>query len=123
MKKLVALISIMAAMTIGPAWADWGVAGNWNVTTKTPQRTRKATVMINQQGGIYTGKIRMDKGSVSALKDVKVRGSEISFVRDMDTANGSVMLTYAGKVKGDKIAGTVQSRFGENPFRGTRQKD
>jgi hypothetical protein len=121
MKKLVALVSVMLAFSIGSAFAGSGVAGSWKLTMTTPQGTREATLMIKQDGDKFMGTMQGAQGPASDLKDVMVKGDEISFVREINTPNGSITLNYSGKVDGDKISGTTKSQFGENPFSGTRQ--
>jgi hypothetical protein len=121
MKKLVALVSVMLAFSIGSAFAASGIAGSWKVTMTSPRGTREVTLMIKEDKGAYTGTMQGAQGPVGDLKNVMVKGDDFSFVREINTPNGDITLNYSGKVDGDKISGTTKSQFGENPFTGTRQ--
>lgn len=96
------LVIAFLTLALGCFAAD--VAGKWNLSATTSNGAEvKYTLIIESQGGSYSGVISADEGEV-VLRDVKVKGGQLSFKVETDDANYEVSAT----VDGDTIKGAYK---------------
>ena len=96
-----------------------GVAGTYDVVTKTPMGDQKSKFTVVTDGGAFTGTNAGALGSMN-LDNGKVDGNTLTWTMNM-TVPMPMTLTGEATVDGDAITGTVDAgAFGKMPMTGTR---
>ena len=107
--KMMILAAFSAAL-LGPARAA-DVAGKWHAEFDTQIGLQKYTYEFKVTGDQVTGRAAFEreqgKGEVE-LKDVKVRGADISFTEPLKFEDQELSITYKGTVAGDEMKLTRQ---------------
>lgn len=99
-----------------------GLAGTWQVQIKSPLGDQPATLIIEQDGGAYSGSMNSSMGSVN-LSDIKVNGEEFNAAVSLKIQGMSIDAKIKGRAAGDEISGTISVSMPMAPsatFTGTR---
>jgi hypothetical protein len=110
-----------------PATAGTGpsgtlASGTWTLQIKSGEgRTELATLILEQEGNRITGSIQGDSTPVQ-ITEVSIDATgNIRFVAAVTFGEQTSQATFAGKVAGNQISGTVQTTDGKTAtFNGTR---
>jgi len=112
MKKFV-LVAAVLALVVVPAFAqdatkakNVDVTGTWDSTAESPQGAISSVATYKQEGEKLTGTHVGQMGEVQLKGTVK--GNEIAYTITVDAQGQQFTLTYAGKIEGDTITGTVE---------------
>lgn len=81
-----------------------GAAGNWDMTIESPQGKRTLQLIIKDEGGKYSAKVKTPQGE-SPLKSVSVSGSDITLVMVREVQGQEMVMTYKGKIASGKMSG------------------
>lgn len=81
------------------------VAGEWDAVYNTPGGARSFKLVFSVEGEKITGTAKRSNGDVPLTGTVK--GEDISFNYTINYNGNAVTLTFAGKVTGDTMSGTV----------------
>lgn len=113
-------LAILALFAASASAAE--LAGVWNVLTESNAGPRKSvlTVDANEEG--LSGHIKGERGQ-APIETIDVDGDSFTFVIQMDTAIGTIDLTYKGTLSGDSIKGVIETPMGSRVFTGTRHTD
>jgi hypothetical protein len=95
-----------AAGASATAVAPASVAGVWALTVETSAGVGTPTVTIEQNGAALTGTYTGRFGDQPLTGTVS--GAAIRFIVTISSPMGSAEVTYAGKVDGDRMEGTMQ---------------
>lgn len=95
-----------AADASATAAAPPSVAGVWALTVETSAGVGTPTVTIEQDGAALTGTYTGRFGDQPLTGTVS--GAAIRFIVTISGPMGSAEVTYAGKVDGDRMEGTMQ---------------
>ena len=122
MRRLAAVIVALLMVSAGPALAAAGLVGTWKIVEKAKTGDIDAQLVVTSSGGVLSGTYSA-AGQSGAIRDLKVEGNEIHFVRHVSTPNGGEAdMIYGATIDGDRIDGVVDAGgFGMVPFSGTRQ--
>jgi hypothetical protein len=96
------------------------IDGKWKVSWTTPRGQQEVTLDLAVAGGVLTGTFTGAQGNSQNIDGGSLDGDQASWKVNRQGPQGPITLTFAGKVDGDKIAGTVTTPFGTNPFSGAR---
>jgi alkanesulfonate monooxygenase SsuD/methylene tetrahydromethanopterin reductase-like flavin-dependent oxidoreductase (luciferase family) len=94
-----------------------GPMQTWNLVNKTPFGEQSVTLRFRKTGDGFEGTLTNALGS-NSLKSVTLDGVTLRFSGPIVTPMGPMPLTFTGVIDGNTIAGTVQTMFGTNEFRG-----
>jgi hypothetical protein len=136
-KSSIAALLAASCLTFGsPASAQSSpVIGSWETVADTPIGKLSSRVTFAKSGDAYTVNIKdapiappegAPPGAAagpppeSKISDVVVSGNDFSFKRSLTTDQGPMVLTYAGKVDGNKLTAQATSDFGDVPITGSR---
>jgi hypothetical protein len=136
-KSSIAALLAASCLTFGsPASAQSSpVIGSWETVADTPIGKLSSRVTFAKSGDAYTVNIKdapiappegAPAGAAAApppeskISDVVVSGNDFSFKRSLTTDQGPMVLTYAGKVDGNKLTAQATSDFGDVPITGSR---
>ena len=111
MRKIATILSCV--FVLGAAFAiaaDVDVSGTWKMTTKSQRGERTFDAVLTQAGEKLTVKTKDREGN-DVTSEGTVKGAEISWETKRQTPMGEMLITYKGKIDGDKMSGT--SQFGE----------
>jgi hypothetical protein len=111
MRKIAVALSCL--FVIGAALAlaaDINVSGTWKMTTKSQRGERTFDAVMTQAGEKLTVKSKDREGN-DVTSEGTVKGAEITWETKRQTPMGEMVITYKGKIDGDKMSGTTQ--FGE----------
>jgi len=97
-----------------------GVAGNWKLTMETPFGVQTPLLQIKQESHSCSGTLTGNTGS-TALEQLKVEGSSVSFTAKVATPMGSFPVSFSASVEGDKMTGVYETLAGKTDFTGVRQ--
>ncbi len=89
----------------GQISAQTSIAGEWDASMNTPGGPRPFKLVFKVEGEKLTGTAKRSNGDVPIAGSVK--GDDISFNYTVEYNGNSVTLSFAGKVKGDSMGGTV----------------
>jgi hypothetical protein len=131
MKRVrVSAIVIVAALTLaGSAFAQdkpkdppkIDVSGAWDVSVETPQGARAMTTTFKQDSEKLTGSLAGEVGEFPLQGAIK--GADIAFAVVIDMQGQQLTLSYAGKVDGETMSGTVElGTFGSSTWTAKKKK-
>ncbi len=113
MKKLLCMLVLAIGLLFvgaGQMSAQTSVAGEWDASMNTPGGPRPFKLIFKVEGEKISGTAKRANGDVPVAGTIK--GDEISFNYTIDYNGNAVTVSFAGKVKGDAMGGTVY--FNEN---------
>ena len=107
MKQVLFPLFILIAMFVfaGGAFAQKIVAGEWDAEFNTPGGPQPLKLIIKVDGEKISGTAKRSRGDVALTGTIK--GDDIVFSYTVEYNGNAVTLTFAGKVKGDSMGGTV----------------
>ena len=101
---------VLALVFAAGASAQKSVAGEWDAVFNTPGGPQSLKLVFKVDGEKLTGTAKRSRGEVQLTGTIK--GEDITFSYTIDYNGNAVTLTFAGKVKGDAMSGTVS--FNDN---------
>ena len=105
------------ALAASAAFAATSVAGNWAMTVDTPAGSGNPSFVLKQDGDKVSGTYKGAFGSAPVTGSVKGDVLTMSY-----TSSAGPVITYTGKVTGNKIEGTADmGQIGKGTFSGTKQ--
>jgi hypothetical protein len=126
----VSAIGIIAALALaGSAFAQEkpkdqpkiDVSGVWDVSIETPQGTRTMTSTFKQDGEKLTGTQAGEMGEYPLQGTIK--GTDLAFAIVIDMQGQQLTISYAGKVDGEAMSGTVEfGSFGSSTWTAKKKK-
>jgi len=120
----VIIVVLMIAFFFASALAT-GVTGDWRGQIVLPSGVKHdlkfhLQVAGNKITGTVTG--GPPTGEEQTIANGRIVGEQVSFEIDTTAPDRTeIKLTYAGKITGDQIQGSVASPFGNLPFTMTRK--
>jgi hypothetical protein len=124
-----AIVIIAALALVGPAFAQEkpkdppkiDVSGTWDMSVETPQGTMTLTSTFKQDGEKLTGTQSSQMGEMPLEGTMK--GADIAFAIVIDMQGQQMTITYAGKVDGEAMTGTIEfGSFGSSTWTAKKQK-
>jgi len=115
MKKLAyffSLFLILCASHVSNAQMKSDPSGLWGGTILTNAGSGGLEITLARDGAAWKASMKYwleDKDAAPTVRDLKISGSEISFVADVDR----IMMKFAGRFAGDALKGTVEVFQGE----------
>jgi hypothetical protein len=83
------------------------VEGTWRWAITPGQKPTE--LVLRQQYQNVEGLVRLDNGKMGKLRDVKLRGDQISFsIHELTGSSNTVRRDYTGHVSGNTMQGTVK---------------
>ena len=82
------------------------VSGTWDLSVETPQGTMALTSTFKQDGEKLTGIQSSQMGEMPLEGTIK--GADIAFAIVIDMQGQQMTITYAGKVDGETMSGTIE---------------
>jgi hypothetical protein len=97
------------------------VTGTWDMAVETPQGTMTLSSTFKQEGEKLTGTQSSQMGE-TALEGT-VKGADIAFVIVFDMQGQQMTITYAGKIDGESMSGTIEfGSFGSSTWTAKKKK-
>ena len=97
------------------------VSGTWDFAIETPQGTMAPATTFKQDGEKLTGTQTSPMGEVALEGTVK--GVDIAFAFSIDMQGQQMTISFAGKIDGDSMSGTVEfGSFGSSTWSAKRRK-
>ncbi|HKT79978.1 MAG TPA: hypothetical protein VJP86_07130 [Vicinamibacterales bacterium] len=94
-----------AAPAAAPTPAAPEVAGDWNVTTISPQGETTNLMVVSREGDALKAVAKSDLGELP-YDSFAVTGSSVKFVLTIDFQGSPMIITYTGTSDGKKMDGT-----------------
>jgi hypothetical protein len=117
------------AITISAVRADGKIdpAGVWQLKMAIPGRpAMESTLRLEHSGGKIVG-VTEFRGRSAPIKDVELKGDELSFHANFSQQGREFKFVYKGKLTSDTFKGKLDADFGGRkfvlPFDGKRQKE
>ena len=111
MRKIASILSCLLLATAAIALAaDVDVSGTWKMSTKSQRGERTFDAVLTQAGEKLTVMTKDRQGN-DVTSEGTVKGAEITWQTKRQTPMGEMVITYKGKIDGNKMSGTTQ--FGE----------
>jgi hypothetical protein len=86
--------------------------GAWNLKANRPGRPAQESVLrIEKNGDKLTGAITDSQGRTGAIKDVELKGNDISFRVEFEREGQKFNFAYKGKLTGDAMKGSVAGKI------------
>ena len=106
----------------GDATAKVDAAGDWTMTTETPQGAQEGKLSIVKDGTGYSGTISGGQFPQPVkLENIKLEGSALSFTFSFDAGGTMVQVEVAVTIDGDTFKGTASvADYGSFPTEGKR---
>jgi len=111
----------VAKIPAGDPNAVVNAAGTWTYTVESPQGGN-GTIVIRKDGNAYAGTMTNARfNRENQLKDIVVKGNEISFGYDVNFNGNASTVTVKGTITGDALAGVMNvGQFGSFPINAKR---
>jgi hypothetical protein len=105
--------------------ADADPVGTWKLEYDIGQK-REATLVIKKDGDKLSGTMTFQDKQEAKLKDVTLKGNELTFSAERELKDMKLTINYKLKVDGDKIQGKGEVDLGTDKkdfdIGGTREK-
>lgn len=89
------------------------LVGRWEGKIQSPQGERETSLVIKNEGGVYTGVMPgMRQGMEIQLKDFKIDGDKITAKGDIETPQGALTINYTFTLAGETMKGEGALDFG-----------
>lgn len=108
----VALIFAGSLTVVAADKPDASGTWKWTVQGRNGAEPREVTLNLKQDGEKLSGALQ-GQNRETPITDGKVQGSEVSFKVTRETQRGTTVSTYAGKIDGDNLKGTITVKNGE----------
>ncbi len=97
--------------------------GTWAYTIESPQGANGGTIKINKEGEAYAGTIINSRmSSETALKNVQVKGNELSFSYETSFGSNTSEVTVKGVITNGEFAGSMSvGQFGAFPMKAKKE--
>ncbi len=119
----IATFVLAGVIAAGPAAAQSGVSGDWDVTIQSAQGTNNVRVTFKQDGEKVSGVFRSPMGEL-AFDNGTLTGDELKFAFSLPLQGQPLEITMTGKVDGASIAGKAQfGAFGEGDWTAKRAEE
>jgi hypothetical protein len=121
--QVAACLFVASSLSVQAQDAKADVSGTWS-WTQQPRggggggEPRKSTLILKADGEKLTGKLTTPgrqggEPTTTEITEGKVKDGEISFKISRQRQDTTFVMTYAGKVSGDSITGTVSFERGD----------
>ena len=119
--RVINLISVVVLLSLASvAKADDAVVGTWNLKYRVGNRDIDAKLSISKNDdGSFDGQWTSKPGS-SEISDLKFESGKLTFVRKLRLNERDIRVTFAGKIQGNRVTGTLSSQLGNFAVSGTR---
>lgn len=120
MKRVFGLLAA-AILCLSPvaAFAQGGVAGEWELSMSTPQGNTTVGLKLALAGDKLSGELTSPMGAVPVSGSAT--GNDVKATAEVAVQGMNLTFEIGGKVNGDAMDGTVKvGDFGEFPFTGKR---
>ncbi len=102
--------------------------GAWALKVQRPGRpVQESTLKLEKNGDQFVGAITDGQGRTGSIKDLQLKGSDISFRVETEREGQKFTFVYKGKLTGDTIKGTVAAKIAGRDmnldFDGKRMKE
>lgn len=105
----------------GGAGAATSAAGQWTLTTNSPQGAMESTLALQQEGASVTGTMTSDMLGTAPVREGQLNGRRLSWSVTVSFGGTSFTLQYSGEIDGNRMQGTVTAGdFGSFSFTGER---
>lgn len=106
----------------GDASTKVDAAGDWTMTTETPQGNQEGKLSFVKDGIAYSGTISGDQFAQPVkLENIKLDGSSLTFTFSFDAGGAMVQVEVAVTIEGDTFKGTASvADYGSFPTGGKR---
>jgi hypothetical protein len=120
----VLVLGLCSALGAGDEKAD--PVGTWKCEYDIGGQKREATLVIQKDGDKLAGTMTFQDKQEAKLKDVMLKGTELTFSAERELKEMKITIEYKLKVDGDKLQGKAAAEFGgekrEFDIAGTREK-
>ena len=113
------ILSILLSGGVASAEKAAELAGTWILTIDTPRGVQHPTLVIDQNGELYSGVYNSRRGPID-IEAISRDGDHFTFPLVITIPIGDIEVNYSGAVSGDDMTGSVHSPRGEVPFTGKR---
>ncbi len=98
------------------------IKGSWSYSTDSPQGTVTGKITLNEDGGVYSGKISNSLNNIdSNIKNVVLSGAELSFSFGFESPDGLLTIDVKVNIDGSTFSGTMAAGdAGTFPVKGTK---
>lgn len=111
--------ALVLGMAAGPASAQNGPNGDWELNLETPQGANTVTLSLKVDGDKATGSLTSPMGAMPMAGTAS--DGTMALTGNLEIQGMSLQLGLNGKIAGDVFNGTVKmGDFGEFPFTGKR---
>lgn len=109
MKQASVILGLFLCFLAGSILSAQGVdvTGKWNMTSTSPWGERTREIECIQKGEDLTVMMTGREGEKLEGKGT-VKGSNIEWALTRETSRGTFTSTYAGKIEGDAMKGTIK---------------
>jgi hypothetical protein len=120
----VLVLGLCGVLGAGDEKAD--PVGTWKCEYDIGGQKREATLVIQKDGDKLAGTMTFQDKQEAKLKDVMLKGTELTFSAERELKEMKITIEYKLKVDGDKLQGKAAAEFGgekrEFDIAGTREK-
>jgi imidazolonepropionase-like amidohydrolase len=102
----------------GAAGPEISAAGNWSITSESPQGPIQLTFSIKQEDATISGEVASPFGTFPLSGSLS--GAELSFAFTAKVQNQDLPVTGKGSIDGNSIRGTITAMGQDASFSGTR---
>ena len=124
MKAILSAVLVLGLCSYAAA-ADADPVGTWKLEYDIGQK-REATLVIKKDGDKLAGTMTFQDKQEAKLKDVTLKGNELTFSAERELKDMRLTINYKLKVDGDKIQGKGEVDLGTEKkdfdIGGTREK-
>ena len=116
-RTFICLSLVLLIQSLATAQTQDRLEGRWAGTVEGLQGKQPAVATFKKDGDKYTGTITgLRPGVDASLKDLKIEGDKVSAKTEIETPQGSVVITYNFVVQGETMKGKGEAEFNGQTF-------
>ena len=116
-RALICVSIVLLIRAVSAAQSPDRLEGRWVGTVEGLQGKQAAVATFKKEGDKYNGTITgLRPGMDASLKDIKLDGDKVTAKTEIETPQGSVVVTYDFVVEGDTLKGKGEAEFGGQTY-------
>jgi hypothetical protein len=105
MKRVAAVVCVLALVGLVRAEDKTNPTGTWKYTVEVNGQSREVTIKLKLDKDKLTGTVSGRNNTENKIEDGKYKDGEVSFTVTREINGNKVTTKYTGKVKGDTFKG------------------
>ena len=115
-------LGLVLLLHISAVAQEQNPVGVWSMQADAQGQVSPFTLTITKEGNVLKGKIASELYGGQDLADLKYENGALTYTRKLEFDGQSAVMTFKGKIEGDKVTGSYIFEGTEIPVTGSRKQ-